>query len=80
MQSFILFGLDYQDMGRTSNSVLYTSKYIADPSGPKLGPFCAQLEERHVTSGAHVSGSTTLKYSESVNIPPPCRFNQQNII
>lgn len=57
-------------MTRTPNSGLYASNDIVDPSRPKLGPFCTQLEERQQTSRAHVSGSTTHIYTESVNTLP----------
>ncbi|CAG2203417.1 unnamed protein product [Mytilus edulis] len=56
---------DYQNMTRTSHSELYTSSDIGDPSKPKLKPsFTQEIEERHETTRAQLSGSTNHKSTE----------------
>ncbi|CAC5421544.1 unnamed protein product [Mytilus coruscus] len=57
---------DNPDTRRSSNSEWYTFSDIEDPPRPRLKPFFTQLEERHETIRAHLSGSTKPKSSESV--------------
>ncbi|CAG2235066.1 unnamed protein product [Mytilus edulis] len=73
--------LDEKQRGRTSHSELYTSSDIGDPSKPKLKPsFTQEIEERHETTRAQLSGSTNHKSTDSmIGQSASTRFNKKKI-